>query len=242
MLIVELLIIRLVPLIRQFRNVDLSIFHSSFRGAIKREINFYLEARTQAGMNDLCARMPHFSQTVNVAGVYFEYTTDKLLAMEYVNGFYRIDRPTDIGADKYWELMQTKLEGYPEHFPVHMFRTLSALWGDMSVYWGWLHGDPHLGNWYFMEPQDGYGWRIFMCDFGMMEEYPPQVLTWILDMHGTWMWRGDTEQWLCMVFRYIEPKMHIAGRLAGQPVAMTSRLLERPCSQAVAREFAELPM
>ena len=236
-LIVEVLIERLVKLIQLAKNIDLSIFNISFRGALKREINFYLEGRTQEDYREQFGRLPHFANTIKIAQVYLEYTTDKVLVMELIKGFYRIDRPNDIGVDRFWDLMQVKVPGYPEHFPVHMFRMICALNGDMTMYWGWMHGDPHLGNMYFHEPQDGYDWRIFLCDFGMIEELPPQVQIWQLDMHNAWMWTQDLEQWLWMVLRYFEPRRAFLSRIFCEPYASVQRIVESPCSQKTTNEF-----
>lgn len=240
-IIVEILIVRLAPMIRLVRNIDLSVFHASFRSALKKEVDFYHEARTQDGFRQMLSGMPHYADTIMIANVYFEYTTDKLITMELAKNFHRADRLADLGVDRLWELMQIKVPGYPEHFDVHMFRMISALWGDMSLYWGWLHGDPHLGNFYFMEPQDGYNWRIFVCDFGMVEEFPPQVLRWIEDgVVLAWLWRNDIEQ-MFFCFKNIEPARVYYSGLCNQPTGMTYRTMRARTTLRSLDEFANAP-
>jgi len=241
-IIVEILIVRVVPIIRSLRKIDLSVFHASFRSCLRKEVDFNHEARTQEDFRRLFARMPHFANTIKVAKVYNEYSTDKLITMDLVKNFYRADRLTDMGVDKLWDLMSVKLPGYPESYPVHMFRLIPALWGDMAMYWGWMHGDPHLGNMYFMEPQEGYGWRLFVCDFGMVEEQPPQVQAWALDsVCMAWMWKPNAEKWMQVALRYMEPRRRFYEGLARQPTGLTCKIMRQRQTRRAVEEFERLP-
>ena len=67
------------------------------------------------------------------------------LQRDQLKCFYRMYRLTDLGEDRLWELLTTKVVGYPDYFDFQLCRVISA-----------LHGDPHWGNMYFMEPRE---WR-----------------------------------------------------------------------------------
>lgn len=195
----------------EIRKLDLSIFKVSFRQSLHRETDFFLEGRTQVHFANLFAEYPLYAQGVKVAKVYFDYTTEKVLTMELVKNFHRADRLAEMEPDKLWDLLNTKLPEFPEDFHFQLVNVICALNGDMSVLWGHMHGDPHLGNLYFMEPQEGYGWRVFLCDWGMVEEFPPHAKAWMTRVYRIFMFTANAEKYdldffLGMVFgEYLAP-------------------------------------
>ena len=193
-------------LLRSLRQMDLSIFIVSFRQSLRREIDFVLEGRTQEHFRVTYANSPLYSRAMKVARVYPEYTSHRLLTMELVKGITRVDRLPELDPDRVWEMMNVKLTPlYPEHYAVHLFRVVSAHMGDGSIGWGYMHGDPHLGNIYFMEPQDGHDWRVFLCDWGMVEIFPPHVQYWMLDYYRSMMWQSDPQEVLRVILTYVSP-------------------------------------
>ena len=178
----------------ELRKTDLSIFKVSFRQSLHREIDFFLEGRTQNAFADIFSTYPLYAQGIKVAEVYFDYTTEKLLTMELVKNFHRVDRLAEMDPDKLWNLLNTKLPEFPEEFPFQVLNVICALHGDMSVLWGYMHGDPHLGNIYFLEPQDEFGWRVFLCDWGMVEEFPPHANVWMTNMYRIFMFTATAEK------------------------------------------------
>ena len=206
-IIVDILINNVVrKILRSLRQMDLSIFVVSFRQSLRREIDLVLEGRTQEHFRRFYGNSPLYSRAMKVAKVYPEYTTQKVLTMELVEGLTRVDRLPDLDPDRVWEMMNVKLTPlYPEHYVVHLFRVISAHMGDGSIGWGYMHGDPHLGNIYFMEPQDGYDWRLFLCDWGMVEIFPPHVQYWMLDYYRSMMWQSDPQEVLRVILTYVSP-------------------------------------
>jgi hypothetical protein len=118
-------------------------------------------------------RHPIYRQTNYVARVYSEYTTTKLIVMELVKNYHRLDRLIDeLTPEQLLEFATTKVEGYPQDLTLQLvFAQISLCLQGMS-HWGFSHGDFHLGNLYAKAPeQEGDSWKIFVCDFGMMMDF-----------------------------------------------------------------------
>jgi hypothetical protein len=117
---------------------------------------------------------PIYRQTNCIAGIYPQYTTTKLIAMELVKDYYRLDRLMDeLTPQQLLEFATTKVEGYPSDLPLQLVFSQVALCLEGLNHWGFSHGDYHLGNLYAMPPQtQGDKWKIFVCDFGMMMDFP----------------------------------------------------------------------
>ena len=160
------------------RKTDANIFMVGFAAALKRELDFYLEARYQEKFTGLLSLDPIFSKHVKVAQVYWGYTTNKVLVMELLKGLVRTDtveageifRDTRIDAGQYKNMSQYGL----------LF-----LVGDLCVHmvcrWGFCHGDFHGGNMYVTT--DG---KLALVDFGMCEaiteEQRERMEQWFIDM------------------------------------------------------------
>ena len=62
-----------------------------------------------------------YSQSNIIAKTYREYTTTKLLTMEFIHNFYRLDRLLDdLTPQQLWEFASTKIEGLPDELPLHL--------------------------------------------------------------------------------------------------------------------------
>ena len=160
----------LLPL---FRKTDLGVFTVSFRQSLDREIDFLLEGRVQTEMRQHFGTHPVYRKHIKVAEVYFEYTTNKLLTMEFVEGFFRIDNiANELTLDEVFDFVMYRVPEYPKDEPFHLFYILPLFLGDMMYKWGFYHGDLHLGNLYLMRPdsENGESWRWFLCDFGMYQD------------------------------------------------------------------------
>lgn len=179
----------ILPLVRR---VDVSVFTSSFRKSLTREIDFFLEARTQEKFYNLVHEHPIYSQTIKIAHVHWEYTTSKLITMELMKGYVRVDRLLEMDTDRLHRLVMYKIPEYPEDRSIHLFWSTAAFWGEMILNWGLVHGDPHLGNLYAMEQEDGT-WKAFVCDFGMIEELPQEGLDWAVDLFAGLLYYHDAE-------------------------------------------------
>jgi hypothetical protein len=158
----------MLPLLR--KSTDTTLFTSSYRESLEQEIDLVLEARYQETYRRHVMNHPIYRQTTYVARVYPEYTTTKLIVMELVKEYYRLDRLLDeLTPQQLLEFATTKVEGYPPDLPLHLVFSQIPLQVEGMAHWHLAHGDFHLGNLYAMPPEKGdTNWRIFVCDFGMM--------------------------------------------------------------------------
>jgi hypothetical protein len=162
---------RMLPLLH--KSTDTRLFTSSYRESLEQEIDLVLEARYQESYRKYVVNHPIYQQTNHVARVYPEYTTTKLIVMELVKDYYRLDRLMDeLTPQQLLEFATTKIEGYSEDLPLQLVFSQVALCLEGMCRWGLSHGDYHLGNLYAMAPQkEDQHWKIFICDFGMMMDF-----------------------------------------------------------------------
>ena len=195
--IVVHILIRLVRTLFPMFNktTDVTLFTSSFRSSLRRETDFFLEGRSQEKIHALVLSHPVYSKVFKIADVYWDYTTSKLLTMELVKSYHRIDALMDLPPEQIFEVLQVKFPEYSDDVPVHLWWAAGAFWMDMSLWWGVCHGDPHLGNLYLLEPQDGQeSWRMFVCDFGMVQELEGEELEGVRDFVLNLMYHGDADK------------------------------------------------
>ena len=161
---------RMLPLFH--KSTDTRLFTSSYRESLEQEIDLVLESRYQEEYRRNVMRHPIYRQTNYVARVHPEYTTAKLIVMDLVKEYYRLDRLMDeLTPQQLLEFATTKVEGYPSDLPLQLVFAQLYLCAESFSRWGLSHGDFHLGNFYAMPPQrEGDNWKIFLCDFGMMME------------------------------------------------------------------------
>jgi hypothetical protein len=159
---------RMLPLLH--KSTDTRLFTSSYRESLEQEIDLVLEARYQEEYRRNVMRHPIYQQSDHIARVYPEYTTTKLIVMELVKNYHRLDRLLDeLTPAQLLDFATTKVEGYPQDLPLQLVFAQVGLCLEGMLRWGLSHGDFHLGNLYALEPQkDGDNWKIFLCDFGMM--------------------------------------------------------------------------
>jgi len=201
--IVVKLATKLFPRIGAF---DISIFTSSFKRSLDLETDFVLESRTGQKFHDLIMNNPVYHKTEYIPQPYFEYCTGKLLVMELAKNFVRIDRLTDLPAEAviYGALAYEIPEYPPDHSPV-IFWSTASMWGDMILKWGLIHGDPHLGNLYVLMPKEELPiCRVFLCDFGMVEEFPPEGLKWATDLFAALLYYHSAEKVEEILTRFTE--------------------------------------
>ena len=166
---------RLLPLLH--KSTDTRLFTSSYRESLEQEIDLVLEARNQEKYRKLVMSHPIYRQTNFVAAVCPEYTTSKLIVMEFVHGLHRMDRLIDeLTPEQLLEFATTKVEGYPPEVPLQLIFAQMSLCIQGIVHWGFGHGDYHLGNLYALAPtSEGQRWKIFLCDFPMNESSDTHV-------------------------------------------------------------------
>jgi predicted unusual protein kinase regulating ubiquinone biosynthesis (AarF/ABC1/UbiB family) len=154
------------------KGFDFGCFTTSYRESLAKEIDFVLEERYQSRFRKHVMSHPLYSQAEVIANTYREYTTSKLLTMELIKDYYRLDRIMDeLTPQQIWDFATTKVKGLPDDLPLHLVWLQIALQVEGLSRWGLSHGDCHLGNMYARAPQgEGDTWKIFLCDFGMMIE------------------------------------------------------------------------
>jgi predicted unusual protein kinase regulating ubiquinone biosynthesis (AarF/ABC1/UbiB family) len=154
------------------KGADFGVFTQSYREQLTKEIDFTLEERTQTKFRKLVMNHHVYRQGTKIAKTYREYTTTKLLTMELVKNYYRLDRILDdLSPQQLMEFANTKLDGLPPELPLQLLWVQIAIVFDGLSHWGFSHGDIHLGNIYALAPEsEGDPWKMFLCDFGMMIE------------------------------------------------------------------------
>jgi len=182
----------LLPLLN--KSTDVTVLTSSYRKSLKGEIDFVMEERNQSRCYAVVQQHPIQSQAVKIARTYQDYTTTKLLTMELVKGYHRLDRIMDeLTPEEVWGIFSTTYEGYPAHLPMHILMAgIGAQMAEGIVRYGWWHGDFHLGNLYILRPQwEGDKWKIFLCDFGMMLGGTKEELNLFRGLIASFMYSWD---------------------------------------------------
>ena len=162
---------RMLPLFH--KSTDTRLFTSSYRESLEQEIDLVLESRFQEKYRGLVMNHPIYRQSNYVARVYPEYTTTKLIVMELVKDYHRLDRLLDeLTPQQLLEFATTQIDEYPPGLPLQLFYSQISLCIEGMSRWGLSHGDFHLGNLYALPPEKGStNWKIFLCDFGMMMDF-----------------------------------------------------------------------
>jgi hypothetical protein len=184
---------RLLPTLA--KGADFGVFTTSYRESLAKEIDFVLEERTQSNFRRRVMGHPIYSQSYKIARTYREYTTTKLLTMELVKNYYRLDRIMDeLTPEQLLDFATTKIEGLPRDLPLQLVWIQLALQFECLSHWGIAHGDVHLGNLYALAPEkENDHWKMFLCDFGMMIEESEGFRTMCLEsgLSLTYYWDGS---------------------------------------------------
>ncbi len=129
-----------------------------FGTALKRETDFYLEGRHA----DKVAKIHKNDRYVKIPKIYWDYTTDKVLTMEFIHGI-RINQFEEIdkaGWDRYT-----------------IANNMARAYFKQILKEGFLHADPHPGNLYIQDED-----VICFLDFGMTEDVPDELLDKLTDL------------------------------------------------------------
>ena len=173
--IVRLLLraIGLLPMVR--KKTNLGFLGSSFSSHLREEVDFFREGRNQDKFRLMYQDHPRYSKYVKVADVYWDYTTSKLLTMEFVHNFYHVS--SDKGKEIIARVRIDRPDGYEDWRPDHLAWLAGAFFGDQLLHYKFLHGDPHYSNWYVTE--EG---QLFFCDFGMMQTFTKDEADRVLEL------------------------------------------------------------
>ncbi|PXF43767.1 putative aarF domain-containing protein kinase 1 [Gracilariopsis chorda] len=121
-----------------------------FRVNLRNELDFQMEARSARRTANFFRDHPR----VFVPHVYDQYSTDKLLVMDYVHGF-RVD---DVEAMHRQHIV-----------PQQVAQTVVDAFAHMIFINGFVHCDPHPGN-LMVSPTDSGHFRLYLLDHGLYRE------------------------------------------------------------------------
>jgi ubiquinone biosynthesis protein len=162
-------IAELVSLTDFGQSYDIVKLADEFTQAVKAELDFTLEASyTDRLRQNLSQSRWLDSQQLIIPQIYWEITTEKLLAMEWLEGKPLLE--AEIFASKEGQSIRDR----KNEITTLLFRAFfQQLYLD-----GFFHADPHPGNIFYL--QDG---RVALIDFGMVGSLDPrtqQILTEML--------------------------------------------------------------
>lgn len=162
------LIARLVAQTEFGQYYDIVSIAEEFSEALRNELDFTQEARytDQLRQNLSNTRWFDSSQLV-VPQIYWEYTTDKLVAMEWLDGVAVLSAFPPIGLDGTTDLQQR------EDISTLLLR---AFFQQICLD-GFFHADPHPGNVFYLN--DG---RVALLDCGMVGRLDPRTQQLILEL------------------------------------------------------------
>jgi predicted unusual protein kinase regulating ubiquinone biosynthesis (AarF/ABC1/UbiB family) len=142
------------------KSFDMRLVIRELSKYLPRELDFEHEAKN----------CEHIRANLTVRGdvivpeVLREYTTKKLLVMEYVPGI----KVTDVAA--------LKAAGIDKHQVAHL---LSEVYCHQILIDGFFHADPHPGN-ILVQP----GPKLVLLDFGLAKDFPPGFQLRIAELAG----------------------------------------------------------
>jgi predicted unusual protein kinase regulating ubiquinone biosynthesis (AarF/ABC1/UbiB family) len=147
-------------LARVERDFDWEPLLAELGEVVPRELDFEQEARAAARI----ARQLGVRSDVRIPAVLGEWSTRRVLVMEYVDGM-RLDDPDALRA-----------AGFD---PVRLARTLVEVFAEQMLVHGFFHADPHPGN--LRVAPDG---RLVLLDFGLTKELPRDFRAAVLELAG----------------------------------------------------------
>jgi ubiquinone biosynthesis protein len=157
---VDLRMVRRVAGLAQ--NMQSSLDLRSLAGEITRFVEMELDFRREAESTQRLAAILAERGDVRVPRIYDEYTRDRLIVMEYLDGI---------------QVTQTQALRAAGHSLSEVARRIGGLYGAMLFEYGFFHGDPHPGN--LLVLPDG---RIGLLDFGLCKELPENFANLVAQM------------------------------------------------------------
>ena len=126
-----------------------------------REVDFHIEREACEAFGRNFAKF----DAIKIPGTYPEYSTSKVMTMEYVPGV------------KISDAKAMAAEGFD---PIHISEQLCTSYLEQVCRHGFFHCDPHPGN---LAVDHGYpGGRLIYYDFGMMEVMEPEIKKGFVDL------------------------------------------------------------
>jgi ubiquinone biosynthesis protein len=129
--------------VRALDFIDTREIVDEFARSIRQELDYRQEARNAQAFHRNFAGYPH----VVVPRVYWSYTSERVLTLEYLEGIQLADLETDA-----WTMEQRRRLAY----------VIADTWMTMIFRHGFFHGDPHPANILVLAPD-----KIGLVDFGL---------------------------------------------------------------------------
>ncbi|MBD1843563.1 AarF/ABC1/UbiB kinase family protein [Cyanobacteria bacterium FACHB-63] len=147
---------------------DIVSIAEEFAEALRYELDFTQEARYTDQLRHNLSNTRWFdSKRLVVPQIYWEYTTDKLIAMEWLDGVAILSALPPIGFDGTTDLQER------EEISTLLLR---AFFQQICLD-GFFHADPHPGNVFYLN--DG---RVALLDCGMVGRLDPRTQQLILEL------------------------------------------------------------
>lgn len=143
---------------RMHGGLDLTALASEITRFVEMELDFRREAESTQRLAAILAGR----DDVRVPRIYEEFTRDRVIVMEYLDGI-QVSRTAALRA-----------AGHSLHA---VARRIGGLYGTMIFEKGFFHGDPHPGN--LLVLPDG---RIGLLDFGLCKELPENFANLVAEM------------------------------------------------------------
>jgi ubiquinone biosynthesis protein len=129
--------------VRALDFIDAREIVDEFARSIRQELDYRQEGRNAQAFHRNFAAHPH----VTVPRVYWSYTTQRVLTLEYLDGVQLADLDVDA-----WTIEQRRDLAY----------VIAECWMTMIFRHGFFHGDPHPANILVLAPD-----KIGLVDFGL---------------------------------------------------------------------------
>ena len=187
-------VIRILRLL--FRQINLDMISTEFIRIIQEELNYLHEAKNAETFSRNFAHSRH----IRIPVVYWQYTTSKVLALEYLEGI----KITDLDAIDRAGIDRKGVA-----------RMLAEAYAQMVFSDGFFHGDPHPGN-IFVRP----GPEIVLVDFGMVDRISATkreglraMFAAVIDRDARGFVRALVDMGFIPLTKDIQPIVHFVERL-----------------------------
>jgi len=150
---------RVAAFVQRMQNsLDLRSLANEVTRFVEMELDFRREAQSTQRLGEILAAR----SDVRVPRIYEQYTRDRVIVMEYLEGI---------------QVTRTQALRAAGHNLSAVGRRIGALYGAMLFEYGFFHGDPHPGNLLVLP-----GGRIGLLDFGLCKELPANFANLVAQM------------------------------------------------------------
>jgi len=139
-------------------SLDLRSLANEVTRFIEMELDFRREAQSTERLGEILSKRGD----VRVPRIYQQYTRDRVIVMEYLDGI---------------QVTRTQALRAAGHNLGQIGRRVGDIYGAMIFEYGFFHGDPHPGN--LLVLPDG---RIGLLDFGLCKELPANFASLVAQM------------------------------------------------------------